>query len=165
MCNIFFRSAMQTVVRSALFLMELTVVMDPAVIHHVLWVLLQYIYCSVSCPWKSCAACYSLKCVLCRMKRNSLCRPNLRPELCSSFFSFSHEAMTVDTQWMNVILQSSALGILARYVCRSFLCFTLDVCLRSFLYQFKKEIWISKLHTHMPKITAGGYFFNPNKTF
>lgn len=34
--NIFFRNAMQTVVRSALFLMELTVVMDPAVIHRVL---------------------------------------------------------------------------------------------------------------------------------
>lgn len=32
----FFRNAMQTVVRSALFLMELIVVMDPAVIHHVL---------------------------------------------------------------------------------------------------------------------------------
>ncbi|KAK4817158.1 hypothetical protein QYF61_002892 [Mycteria americana] len=53
---------MQTVVRSALFLMELIVVMDPAVIHHVF---------------------------------------------------FSHEAMTVDMQSMNVILQSSALEILA----------------------------------------------------
>jgi len=63
--NIFFRNAMQTVVRSALFLMELIVVMDPAVIHHVLWVLLQYIYCSFQLSME--ATCSKLQFKVCFM--------------------------------------------------------------------------------------------------
>lgn len=79
----FFRNATQTVVRSALFLTELIVVMDPAVIHRVLWVLLPHyqlffstVHGSHVQPAKVQSVCLG------RRKRSSLCTCILSAELC-----------------------------------------------------------------------------------